>query len=165
MAAAAQPAKRVLLGTRTALGRRQRVYRFPDGLEVEDSETFTVTLRRVFFDEVLLVTYHSYIGWPFVLVLAGLAAWFGFVALAVGAGNGWAAGLVAFVLGPLPLLAAAVLRLVLKVDAITVYGKRTRASLHFWLRKQRGRELYQLICRLAQERQEQAARERAATSS
>ncbi len=162
MARPARPARRVLLGTQNAFARRQRVYRIPDGLEVEDIVSFTITCRRIFFDEVLLVTYHRHVGWPFLLTSAAAATWFGLVALGIGAAGGWLAGLTAFSVAVLPLLVAFVLRLVLRLDVITVYSKRTRAQLQFWFRKRRARELFQLICRLARERQERVASELAA---
>jgi hypothetical protein len=71
------------------------------------------------------------------------------------------AGLVVFALTCLPALLALALRLALGLDVVTVYGRRTRAKLHFWLRKSRGRETFRLVCRLARERQQRVARERA----
>lgn len=157
-----RPAKRVLLGTKSSFAERQRVYRTPDGLEVEEIERFMVTVRRVFYDDVVAVTYHHYVGWPFLLACGLLAAWFSLIALVAGAGGGWLVGLVVFALAPGPFMAAFVLRVAMGVDVVTVHGKRTKAQIHFWLRKQRGRELFNQICRLARERQDRLARELAA---
>jgi hypothetical protein len=50
------------------------------------------------------------------------------------------------------------------VDAVTVYGKRTKAQILFWFRKQQARQVYQQICRLAREHQDRLARQVAAAA-
>ena len=135
----ARAAKRVLLSSYGSAWGRQRVYRTPDALELEESENLRVSVRRVFFDEVLLVTRHREIGWLFLLAMAIGAAYFGFFSLMIGVGGGVLAGLGAFAASTLPFLVAFVLRVALGVDCVTVYGKRTRARLRFWLRKRRAR--------------------------
>jgi hypothetical protein len=52
-----------------------------------------------------------------------------------------------------------VMRLLIKVEAITVQGQRSRARVCFWLRKARGREAFQRLCARVRHAQERAARE------
>jgi hypothetical protein len=145
---------RVLLGSRAGFALRQRIYRFSDGVEVEEAANFVVTCRRVFFDDVLLVTHHRELGWPFLLVSGAVAAWLVLVDVGIGAEAGLRAGLVAFAVSGLPVLAAFGLRLALGVDVVTLFGKRTRCELHYWLRKRRAREVFQQLCAEARRHQE-----------
>jgi len=123
---------------------------------MEEVEGYDVTRRRVWFDEVLLVTYHRIVGWAFVLVMLVLMSLFGLAGAIIIAANrsvqsaAYAAGLL------LPFAVAIALRLLLRVDVVTVYGVRTRAEMHFWFRKGKAREAYQQVCRLARERQQKA---------
>ncbi|HET8647498.1 MAG TPA: hypothetical protein VFO85_18515, partial [Vicinamibacteria bacterium] len=78
---AARPPHRVLVGTWTDFGTWQRVYETDEAIEVDESAGFAGTRRRVFYDEVLLVTFHSAIGWS-VAALAAIVA--GLIALAAG---------------------------------------------------------------------------------
>ncbi len=161
MADASTP-RRILLGTRVNLASRQRVYRIPDGLEVDDIEHYQIACRRVFFDEVLFVTQHRQLGWGFLLLTGSLAACFGFFALIAGFASGIGVGLAAFALTSLPFLVLFGLRLTLGVDVVTIFGQRQMAQIHFWLRKRRAQELFAQICALVRDRQEKRARELAA---
>ena len=161
MAAASTP-RRILLGTRVNLASRQRVYRIPDGLEVDDIEHYEIACRRVFFDEVLFVTQHRQLGWGFLLVTGALATGFGCFSLVAGFASGVEVGLVAFALTSLPLLVLFALRLAFGVDVVTIFGQRQMAQIHFWLRKRRAREVFAQICALVRDRQEKRALELAA---
>ena len=57
----------------------------------------------------------------------------------------------------MPFVAAFVLRLALKIDVITVFGKRTMACMKFSLRKARAREIYRDLTRKIRACQEKAA--------
>jgi hypothetical protein len=150
---AAPAGARILLGKRAGVTTRERVFRRPDAIEVDEAEGYDVSTRRVFFDEVQLVTYHQKVGTGFVVTLLVLLTFFGFVTLVVAAQDGASGGVTAL-LSVLPLLVLLVLRLVLKVDVITVFGPRTKVELHFWFRKARARQAYQQITRLVRERQQ-----------
>jgi hypothetical protein len=152
--------RRTLLGTTSGLTSFSRVYRTADAVEVDEIEGTDVTRRRVLLDEVLLVTYHREYGTAFVVAMLVVLTVFGAMS-AFTAAVAATAGLVVFALTCLPALLALALRLALGLDVVTVYGRRTRAKLHFWLRKSRGRETFRLVCRLARERQQRVARERA----
>lgn len=148
---------RIHLGTRTGLSFVHKVYRTADAIEVDEVEGVDVTRRRVLLDEVLLVTYHRSYGLAFVLSFAVLVTVFTALSLLIGLTN-QALGLLCFALTALPSLALLSLRLVLGVDVLTVHGRRTRAEVHFWLRKRRGREIFRQVCRDVRERQAQLAR-------
>jgi hypothetical protein len=148
--------RRSLIGKRNGVSSRQRIYQSADAIEVDELEGYDVTRRRVFFDDIVLVTYHRFLGWPF-LVLMGLLLAVSALFTLVAFEGGWVSALVVFLLSALPCLIAIILRVVLRVDAVTVYGKRTRAQIPFWFRKQQARQLYQQIGRLAREHQDRPA--------
>ena len=148
------PPRRVLLGRGSSLASRHRVFRTPDAIEVEEAEGYDVTRRRVWLDEVLLVTYHQTVGWAFVavmLIFMGIVGLFGLVTLLVNPSAQSAGYLVGLLL---PFAIPLGLRLLLRVDVITVYGRRTKADMQFWFRKAQARQVYQQVCRLARERQQ-----------
>ncbi len=148
------PPRRVLLGKGSSLSSRHRVFRTPDAIEVEEVEGYDVTRRRVWLDEVLLVTYHRTVGWAFVAVMLAFMALVGFFGLVFMVANPSveSAGYVAVLL--LPFVLPLALRLLLRVDVITIYGRRTKAEMQFWFRKAQARQVYQQVCRLARERQQ-----------
>ncbi len=152
------PRSRVHLGTRSGLSYVHRVYRTPDAIEVEEIEGVDVTRRRVLLEEVLLVTYHRAYGLAFVLTLTVLLTAFS-VLSGIVAITDRAIGLLVFALTGLPTLVLLGLRLALGIDVLTIHGLRTRAEIHFWLRKGRGRETFRLVCRLAREQQDQRKRQ------
>ena len=148
--------RRTFVARRVGLSSVERVYRTRDAIEVDELEGYDVTRRRVLFDEVLLVTRHKEIGWAFVVAMLAFITFMGFMSLAIGivdAGTGLGTALF-FVLPFVVLLA---LRLVLQVDIVTVHSRRTRARIPFWFQKDRAREVFQLIVRLAREHQDRLA--------
>jgi len=152
--------RRTLLGKTSGLSSFSRVYRTADAVEVDEIEGTDVTRRRVLLEEVLLVTHHREYGTAFVVtMLAVLTVSGGISALAATAEL--SVGVALFAFSGLPALLALAFRLALGLDVVTVFGRRTRATLHFPVRKERGREVFRLLCRLARERQERLARERA----
>jgi hypothetical protein len=150
--------RRTHLGTETGLSHVRRVYRTADAIEVDEVEGTDVSRRRVLLDEVVLVTLHRAYGLAFVLSMIVLLTVFGFLTLILALADR-TAGLVSFGLTVAPPLAALGLRLALGVDTVTVFGRRTKAEIPFWFRKARAREVFRLVCRLARDRQERAARE------
>lgn len=123
------------------------VYQLPDGLEVESSAFYEVIRRRVFFDDVLLVTYHRESGPLYLVLTAVIGLIFVAIAIAILAANTdfWPAAAVFLAVG-LPVLAMFFLRLVYGVDVITVFGRRSKAVLRFGMKKARAREVYGQIC-------------------
>jgi hypothetical protein len=152
---AARPPVRTLLGTWTDFGTWQRVYETPESIEVDESNGLTGARHRVFYDEVLLVTYHTYIGWALALLMAVVSASIGLVAAVVAVAG---QGRTAVTIGFFAVLAAAVavVRTVVRVDALTIYGRRSRARASFWLNRDRGHAAYQRVCARVRRAQERA---------
>lgn len=146
------------LGKASGVALRQRVYRTREYLEIDEIDGYDVVRRRVFFDDVVLVTYHRFFGWPYLVAIGLMLALFTMASLAAGVGNA-SAGLIAFAVSGLPFLVLLVLRLIMKVDAVTVFGKRSKAQIHFPFRKARAREVYLQLCRAVREQQDRLARE------
>ena len=165
MAPTAQPARLIFLGRKPGLLTRERVLRFPDGLEVDVVLGVQARCQRVFFDEVHLVTLHRSKGWVLLLVTGILFVFAAAVSLLAGLIGGPPVGLGIFVFTALPAAVAFFLRLGLGSDVVTVHGKRGRAEMRFFLKKARAREVFQLVARLARERQERNSREQRAAAA
>jgi hypothetical protein len=145
------PARR-LLGTAASTGERVRVYDTPGALEIETIDYFQVQRRRLFFDEVGLVTLHSRRGLPAEAVLLLLVA-FGFGAFGAALGTPEPQSrLIAFGLAAVCALAG-LGAAVAPVWTVTVFGKRTRARMRFRFRGGKAREVYAQVCRAAAEAQ------------
>lgn len=157
----ARPSRRTLIGSSAQLASWQRVYETPDAVEVDEGTGFTGTRQRVFYDEVLLVTYHSFVGWALAALAAMIATGIGLVAAGTALAGQPRATVIIFLFALLP-LAFAVVRVVVKVDAVTVHGRRSRARVCFWLRKGKARAAFQRLCARVRHAQERAAREAAA---
>jgi hypothetical protein len=148
--------RRTFVARRIGLSSVERIYRTRDAIEVDELEGYDVTRRRVLFDEVLLVTLHKEVGWAFVLLLLVLLTFSSFFTLIAGAiDTGTGVGMT--VLFVLPLVVLLVLRLVLRLDVVTVHSRRTRARIPFWFQKDRAREVFRLVARLAREHQDRFA--------
>jgi len=149
------PSGRRLLGTYSYLGGRSRVYRTAEAFEVDEVDHGHVTRKRVFFDDVVAVTHHRFIGWVFPTLTALGVAFFTLLTAVLAAKGGsdlWVA-LSCFGAPAVLFLTAFVLRLALQVDVVTVYGRRTKVELHFWFLKARARETFQDACRRVREAQ------------
>lgn len=153
---AGRPPRRTFVGTWSDLGSWQRVYETPDAIEVDESSGFTGTRRRVFYDDVLLVSYHSFIGWPVALLGAAATSVLALIALGLWAGDETRTA-VTFLFFALLGGAFTVLRLAIKMDAVTVYGRRSRAHVSFWLNKDRARATYHRLCARVRHAQDRAA--------
>lgn len=138
------------LGRAQTLSERVRTYWTDEALEVDRADNYEIRRRRVFFDEILLVTLHNTRGFLISVVPLCLALFCAVIALATrdepDASLGFwifAAVFVAFAVG-----AAAT-----PVWVVTVYGKRTRARMHFRLRQAKARGVYAEISRAAADAQ------------
>lgn len=153
---AARPPLRTLLGTWTDFGTWQRVYETAEAVEVDESNGFVGTRRRVFYDEVLLVTYHRAIGWAMAVLAALVASLIAFAAgmAALAAQPTAAVVIFLFALPPAGFIAA---RLAVKMDCVTIHGRRSRARVCFWMRKGKSRQAFLRICARVRHAQERAA--------
>ena len=148
---------RTLLGKWSTLASRERVYQTPDALEVESSENYEIKVYRVFYDDVRVVTIHRYRGVLF-LTLSGLfgAGLFALVAFILTRGNdAWPAA-IPFSLMALPFAIAFLVRAIFGVDVITVFGRRSKATLRFRVKKQKARQVYGQICAIVRQAQRRA---------
>jgi hypothetical protein len=155
---------RTLIGRSSSLVSREAIWQLPDGVEIQSKENYEVVRRRVLYEDIVFVTYHRQYGAGYLSATGMIALFFLSIAFAIlgGAGfNTWPATIPLFVVG-LPALIAFSLRLMFRLDVITVFGKRTKASIRFRLRKKRAREVYAQIVAAVQTAQERMAREIAA---
>ena len=144
------PSPRKLLGRNVRMMSRESVYETADAVEVESREGYEVSRKRVLYEEVLLVTIHRAVGVPFVFSTALAAMLFGSIALILLSFK-LESGAITFGIIGLPFLLACIFRLVLKVDCVTVFGKRSKAVMCFTIRKRLAREVYGRICARAVE--------------
>lgn len=147
--------QRKYLGWARGLGNRQRVYERPDGLEVDEIDYYEINRKRVYYDDVQFITLHKIYGWPFLLGTGLLAGTFGLISI-LSMSSSTGAGLTFFLMGAIP-GALFLVRLLLRVDVITVYGKRSKAQITFAFRKARARETYRGICENVRRSQEALA--------
>ena len=138
---------------------RVAVYESADGLDVESTEHYEVFRRRVLFEDVLLVTYHRETGWPYILAHAFIAFIFFFIGGMIFAANASVVAAAIFAAIGLPSLALILARLALKVDVVTVFGRRSKATIRFPWRKRRAREAYGRICSRVRQVQQQVGAE------
>lgn len=150
--------QRVFLGSMLGVGERMRVFRTPDALEVDSSDHYEIQRRRVFLDEVQLVTLHRGLGggvYPW--VLGGLTLLFGFIAAVLFAVPDSTEIRNGFLLATAVLAALAVASGFLPAWTVTVYGRRTRARMRYRFREAKAREVYAEICAAAAEAQQALA--------
>jgi hypothetical protein len=138
-----RPPRRVLLGTETGIADRCRVYRTAEALEVDLIDHYDIQRRRVFFDEVQLVTLHSRRGmWRTALGLALLALAAGLVGAPA-----YDNSLRNLLFGSALVLAVlAVISASTPTWIVTVFGKRTRARMNFSYRARKARRVYAEMC-------------------
>ena len=152
---------RTLLGRNTMVASRMAVYESADGLDVESTEQYEVSRRRVLFEDVVLITFHRETGWAFVLINAFIAFVFFLIGGSIFGANAPPLVALIFAMIGVPSLIFILLRLAMKVDVVTVFGRRSRAVIRFPYRKQRAREVYGRLCARTRQVQEQIATENA----
>ena len=145
------PGKRKLLGRNVGAMSREAVYETADAIESESRAGYEVTRKRVLFEEVLLVTIHTELGTGYFLLTLLMTLILGSIAVVLqfGAHVPIAAMIVAIV--ALPFLILLVVRVIWKVDIVTVFGRRSKAVMRFSVHKRRAREVYGRICSRALE--------------
>jgi hypothetical protein len=146
--------RRVFVARDAAWMERVRVYRTDEALEVAHISYFDVSLTRVFFDEVRLVTLHrSYGGRPLWLLIV-VTALFGLSTLAA---NSVPELYYTFFGVTLALAALTLITALLPRWMVTVFGKRARARMRFPYRAAKARRVYDDLCRQVAEVQGRAA--------
>ena len=150
------PSPRRHLGNLISFGDRSAVFLCSDRVEIDQFEGYDVETKRVFFSDVLLITRHSqYSRWGLWLTgistVIGLLIWL--FSLDSPYSTSWVAFLVAFAPN-LPFLALFMIPYV----RVTVFGKRTKATMSWHFRHARAAAVYAELVALVEQAQ---ARERA----
>jgi len=149
--------------TRTFLGRDQnlgvyrRVYEIEGGLEIDENSIVEIERTRVYFDDVLGITYHRQANIVFLIGMGFLGLMFGGIALLILASEGEKVAAAIFAFVAAPFLVLFFVGLILKLDVITVFGKRTMAVIRFGFRKARAREIYRDLTQKIRACQEKTA--------
>lgn len=157
-----EPARRVFLGRDASWAERVRVYRTDEALEVAYISTFEVSLRRLFFDEVQLVTLHRARGSRTLWLLIVLSALCALAALAARSTTELATG---FVTVTAIVFAWTLVTALIRSSIVTAYGGRARARIRFLYRPGKARRVYDDLCRRVAEVQGRIAAEAAAAAS
>jgi len=135
-----------------------RVYHAADGFDIVSNEHFEVVHTHIFFEDIQLITIHRERG-KLYLILTGLAA-FGFLGLGAFLlllpRETWSMAGCFGVLG-VPFIIAFLIRALVGVDIVTIFGRRSKAKLRFKFRKRRAREIYGQICATVRHQQHLAA--------
>ena len=156
---------REYLGREYSLVSKFRVFLRDESLEVDELTYSEVERSRVYFDDVLLLTYHRRFGPLYLTCMSAVAAIFLLIALTTGTGTASRSereiALVMAIIA-VPFIVAVILRLIFKLDVITIFGRRTFARIAFSWRKQRAREIFNELRERIGARQAEVAREQAA---
>ena len=152
------PPSRKRIGRWNDIATRQIVYQSEEGLEVDEIDHFEIVRKRVYFDDVLLATMHSQVGMAFVITMAVFFLLLLAIAAAFQSAHepDIASG---FVAASAPFLLALLIRLLLRQEVITVYGRRSKAAMKFTFRKTFAYETFNEICSLVTLAQERIAAE------
>lgn len=136
---------------------REKVFQAADGLEIDTSEHYEIVRRRVFYDDVTLVTYHSDRGLWYLLLTGIVGALFTTMGMIIVNAGAWPASVVFFMFA-IPADILFLVRLIAGRDVITVFGRRSKAVLRFSaLRRRRARAIYDEICAAVREAQAAAS--------
>lgn len=144
---------RKYLGRDQNLGAAIRVYLLQDAIEIDELTFVEIERTRVYFDDILAITYHRSVSVLFLVlmgVVGGIPLMSGLYLLT----QNQTAGAVAFLVMAAPWLAFFLVHLLLRTDVITVFGRRTMARMRFQFRKGRARAVYAELTekvRIAQE--------------
>ena len=134
---------------------RRKIYDVGDALEVDELMMASIERTRVYFDDVLLVTYHRMFGTLYVVTTAlGAGFFLGICLLTMAYSN--KPSPVPALLG-LPFLFFLVLRLIYRVDVVTVFGRRSRARIRFSFQKARAQDLFRDLAGRIRNRQAEVA--------
>jgi hypothetical protein len=157
-----EPARRVFLGRDASWAERVRVYRTDEALEVAYINTFDVSFRRLFFDEVQMVTLHRARGSRTLWLLIVLSALCAFGTLIAWSTPALADG---FLTVTIVVLAWTVVTALIGSSVINAYGGRGRARIRFLYRPGKARRVYDDLCRRVGEVQGRIAAAAAAAAA
>lgn len=156
------PTPRVRLGRFAGLATRFAIYRTDVAIEIDERDNFEVQRRRVFFDDILLITHHRELGgWYVAAMMIAILLFGGGAVLFLISEERPAAATLGFLAAPFAILL--LLRIILRVDVVTVFGRRTKATLRYSFRKAFARETFEDLSRRAHAAQQRLADEIAAS--
>jgi hypothetical protein len=135
---------RKYLGRDQNLGAAIRVYLLPDAIEIDELTFVEIERTRVYFDDILAITYHRAVNLLFLILMGLVGGIFSSIALYL-LTQDQAAGAAGLLAMASPFLLFFVVHLVLRTDVITVFGRRTMARMRFSVRKGRARRVYEEI--------------------
>ncbi len=141
--------KRRFLGRYNTAIMRHAIYASDAAIEVDQQENFKIIRKRVFFEDVLLVTQHDRVGILAVMFSLGFAAFLMLIGAIAGGPSGFAFGSFAVLF-----LIYGLLRIRIKESIITIFGRRSKARIRFTMRRARAQRLYEEICELVRRAQE-----------
>lgn len=148
---------RTFLGRDQHLGGYRQVYRIEGGLEVDEHSFVEIERTRVYYDDILGITYHKELGVAFLVITGICSVLFLGIAGAIYASTQELAAALVMVFFAAPFLLGVMLRLIFRVDVITVYGRRTKARMRFFFRKALARQIFLNLANQTLARQEIAA--------
>jgi hypothetical protein len=119
-----------------------RVYLLPEALEIDEITFVEIERTRVYFDDVLAVTYHRAVSLTFAILMGLVGGILGAIGVVLIAQKEWP-GAITLLIVAAPFLITFVVHVILKTDFVTVFGRRTLARMRFRVRKGRAREVYQ----------------------
>jgi len=154
---------RKYLGAEVGYGMRLRVYLRNDAIEVEEASINEIERRRVYFDDILLLTYHRERGKTALIIMGIILVMLG-LTMAVELSSRTPEAAIGSGFWFIILFIIFTVRLTLGVDVITVYGRRTMARLKFFWRKGRARRIYQELAQKIEAHQVRAAKAQAAAA-
>ena len=153
--------RRKKLGASRGVSLRHCVFRIAEGLEIDDVDHFSVRRRRVFFEDVVLVTLHSSVARAHVIVHALLAFIVLGIAIACFTADAPEGGWV-FVAIASPFVVFALLHLTARTHTVTVFGRRTRARIDVRFSRAKAQRRFEELSMAASSRQREIRSEIAA---
>jgi len=147
------------IGRWSDVATRHLVYKTDAAIEIDEHDHFEILRRRVFFDDVVFVTYHKELGGGYVAVMVILFLIFAGVAIL---SRTVMPLMIPFIILALACAVLAAIRVTMLLDVVTVFGKRTKASVRFGMRKAKAREVFDDICTRVDEAQQRRRAEIAA---
>ena len=128
-----------------------RVYLSEDCFEIEEQLPVDIIRRRIYLDDVLMISHCRRFGWMYLLSTGLAAAFMGFIALILLVNEllwaGLGLSLITLAFGTMFLS-----RLVSRLDVITIHGRRKRAELTFGIKKDNVQPMFDKLVRAVQEK-------------
>jgi hypothetical protein len=146
--------KRRFLGRYNNLITRHAIYATDNAIEIDEQDNFEIVRKRVFFDDVLLVTQHDRTGILGIFVSLSFAGFLILIGTIAGGRAGWIFGSLG-----IPVAIYGLIRIRVKESIITVFGQRSKARIRFMLRRARAQRLYDEICERVRHAQSQPQEE------